>query len=204
MTTLSRLQELVSLTEAADAKKPATRNVGKDFNGIRSVVEDSLADLKDKLGKGGNLATLFKDSGASKLDTVKDSSGKNIMTQIVALTTEYTKAVEKLMMEAEVLVMQVSEGQDTEGEVLSEGLLTEGRGYNDSAEFTDEFYGMSADIEKLKSKMKNPRWVGWFKETDSNFGTDSLPSAREAISSINGLASSFSSLEEQLDQADNS
>lgn len=194
---LTRLQELVSLTEAAaPAKSAPSRSAASDFDGIRSVVEDSLADLKDKLGKGGNLATLFKSSGAAKLDTVKDKDGKNIMAQIVALTTEYTKAVEKLMMEAEVLVMQVSEGQDLEGEVLMEG-----KGYDGSEEFTDEFYGISADIEKMKAKMKNPRWLAWFKLTDQNFGTETSEHARSAIQSITTLSSDFTALEGELDQA---
>ena len=44
--------------------------------------------------------------------------------------------------------------------------------YSDSSDFTDEFYGMSQDIEKMKSKIKNPRWLKWMKVTDQNFGTD--------------------------------
>jgi hypothetical protein len=116
---LSRLQELLATQEHAELLEEGKQH-DKDFDGIRSIVDDCLADLKDKLGKGGNLATLFKASGASKMDTVKDADGKNVLKQIIDLTTEYTKAVAKLMTEAEILVSQVAEGMDVDGDLLEE------------------------------------------------------------------------------------
>jgi len=275
---LSRLQELLATQETAELIAEGKQH-DKDFDGIRSIVDDCLADLKDKLGKGGNLATLMKSSGASKMDTVKDADGKNVLNQIIALTTEYTKAVAKLMTEAEMLVAQVSEGMEVQGDALSEakkeltskekktigwyivdpdgdnagyrdsasgkakaerdcddcnkdqprghkskvvyGYMPDGSGsvkklpapvyedllteansdYEDSSEFTDEFYGMSQDIEKMKSKMKNPRWIKWMKITDQNFGTDCEAPARAAITAIGSLSTQFTDLEEELDKA---
>lgn len=193
---LSRLQELTMLNEATStmAKK---RSASDDFEGIRSLVDDCLEDLKDKLGKGGNLAELMKSSGASKMDTVKDKNGKNVLNQIIALTTEYTKAVSKLMTEAEILVMQVNEDEELEGDLLTEASSD----YSDSSDFTDEFYGMSQDIEKMKMKMKNPRWMKWMKVTDQNFGTDCQAPAQSAINAIGVLANQFNDIEDELDKA---
>ena len=104
---LARLQELTNLVESTSKNTAANLNEGRstmsDFDGIRSIVEDALGDLSDKLGKSGSLAALMKSSGAAKLDTVKDADGKNIQAQIVAKTVEYRKAMEKLLMEAEML-----------------------------------------------------------------------------------------------------
>jgi hypothetical protein len=274
---LSRLQELLATQEHAELLEEGKQH-DKDFDGIRSIVDDCLADLKDKLGKGGNLATLFKASGASKMDTVKDADGKNVLKQIIDLTTEYTKAVAKLMTEAEILVSQVAEGMDVDGDALTEakkemtpkekktigwyvvdpdgdnagwkdsvagknkaekacldanrglktgksrvvyGFMPDGSGdvkklpapvyedvlteansdYEDSSEFTDEFYGMSQDIEKMKSKMKNPRWMKWMKVTDTNFGTECESPARAAITAIGTLSTQFTDIEDELDKA---
>lgn len=276
---LTRLQELLE-TRIDEATAAPKRSAASDFDGIRSIVEDSLADLKDKIGKGGNLADLMKSSGASKLDTVKDAAGKNVLNQIIALTTGYTKAVEKLMTEAEILVSQVNEGIELDDEdMLDEakkeltsaekktcgwyivdpdgdnagyrdsavgkrkadsdcesankdqprgnrckvvyGYMKDGNGdvkklpspmyesliqeansdYDDSSEFTDEFYGMSQDIEKMKMKIKNPRWLKWMKVTDQNFGTDCEAPARAAIAAIGTLSTQFTDLEEELDKA---
>jgi hypothetical protein len=274
---LTRLQELLATQDHAELLEEGKQH-DKDFDGIRSIVDDCLADLKDKLGKGGNLATLFKASGASKMDTVKDADGKNVLKQIIDLTTEYTKAVAKLMTEAEILVSQVAEGMDVDGDLLEEakkemtpkekktigwyivdpdgdnagyrdsvsgknkaekdcldanrglktgksrvvyGYMPDGAGsvkklpapvyedvlteansdYEDSSEFTDEFYGMSQDIEKMKSKMKNPRWMKWMKVTDTNFGTECESPARAAITAVGTLSTQFTDIEDELDKA---
>lgn len=75
--------------------------------------------------------------------------------------------------------------------------------YDDSAEFTEEFFGMSSDIDKMKAKMKNPRWMAWMKTTDSNYGTDCQTPARAAISAINSLNAQFNDIDTELDAADN-
>jgi hypothetical protein len=212
------------------------------------------------------------------MDTVKDADGKNVLKQIIDLTTEYTKAVAKLMTEAEILVSQVAEGMDVDGDLLEEakkemtpkekktigwyivdpdgdnagyrdsvsgknkaekdcldanrglktgksrvvyGYMPDGNGsvkklpapvyedvlteansdYEDSSEFTDEFYGMSQDIEKMKSKMKNPRWMKWMKVTDTNFGTECESPARAAITAVGTLSTQFTDIEDELDKA---
>lgn len=107
---LTRLQQLIEAAKynvnepVLEAKSPLS-----DFDGIRSVVEDSLADLCDKLCSGGALHSLMKETGADKLDTVKDKDGHTVMKKLDKLTSEYKKSVEKLLMEAETMVSQVAE-----------------------------------------------------------------------------------------------
>lgn len=190
---LTRLKELTAVQSPAEVITEAKKSES-DFAGIARIVDDSLADLKDKIGKGGALATLFKTSGASKLDTVKDADGKNVLAQIIALTTEYKKAIEGLMMEAELLVNQ--------GEPLAESLIQEGASnYSDSSEFTDEFYGMLEKIAQFKGKMKNPRWLKWMRDTDTNFGTETEQPALGAIDAINTLHAQFQDIDTELDKA---
>lgn len=195
---LIRLKELLESAQTAQAAEVLQEGAKhtKDFDGIRGIVDDCIADLREKIGKGGMLATLMKESGASKLDTVKDADGKNVLNQIIAKTTEYTKAIEKLMTEAELLVSQVNEGAAPTGKVL-----VEGKDYSDSSEFTDEFYGIVQQVAKMKQAMKNPRWLAWMKTTDSNFGTETEVPARAAIQAVNSLDAQLSDIDAEFDKA---
>lgn len=106
---LTRLQELTTAAQKAEEPVLEAKSVSADFDGIRAIVEDALGDLCDKLCSGGALHSLMKESGADKLDTVKDKDGHTVMKKIDKLTSEYKKSVEKLLMEAETMVMQVAE-----------------------------------------------------------------------------------------------
>lgn len=195
---LTRLQELMA-TRQATVITEASKKQEADFDGIRNVVEDALADLNDKIGKGGNLATLFKESGASKLDTYKDSDGKNVLAQILAKVSAFKKEISSLMTEAEILINQA---QMSEGvEMDDDEMLTEAKEYSDSSDFTDEFYGIVQQVAKMKQAMKNPRWMGWMAVTDNNFGTDTQTPARSAITAINSLDAQLSEIDDELDKA---
>ena len=97
---LTRLKELMAARIDETFVIEASKKQEADFDGIRNVVEDAVADLHDKIGKGGNLATLFKESGASKLDTYKDADGKNVLAQILIKVAAFKKDIESLMTEA--------------------------------------------------------------------------------------------------------
>lgn len=219
---LSRLQELSTLIEAEAA--PTKRSASKDFAGIQNVVQDCLDDLKDKLGKGGSLATLFKSSGASALDTVKDDQGKNVLKQIIDTTTDFKKSIEKLMTEAEILLSQVDEGLESDGDLLAESSSE----YDDSSEFTEEFYGILAKLAKLETeiekrlkskkydftdlleaiitiqqKMVNPRWMNWMRSTDDNFSTDTRQLAKEALADIKAMISAIRDPSKSAESASN-
>lgn len=113
-----------TLSDLSALNKPAEQSVvleaksqASDFDGIRSVVEDSLADLADKMEA---LMALAKATGAIKLDTVKDKDGMTVFKKLDKLTKDYKKAMESLMTEAEAMVMQVAESQVDEDEALLE------------------------------------------------------------------------------------
>ncbi len=196
---LARLQELTNLVESTSKNTAANLNEGRstmsDFDGIRSIVEDALGDLSDKLGKSGSLAALMKSSGAAKLDTVKDADGKNIQAQIVAKTVEYKKAMEKLLMEAEMLLSQVDESEELDGEPLTEGMS-----YSDSAEFTDEFYTVMSKVNDIEKVIKHPRWMSYMKTTDTNYGTECEGHAQDAKSAVTALKSAMNNVNEEFDK----
>ena len=187
---LTRLKELTAAKTVVETKVEQKNRA--DIDGIREIVEDALGDLKDKLGKGGSLSELMRTSGASKLDKIKGEDGKTVLQAITTLTAAYVSQIEKLMTEADLMVSQ-----------MSEGLIEEAKEYSDSSEFTDEFFGMSQQIAKMKQQMKNPRWLEWMKTTDTNFATDCETPARDAIESINNLDRDFKAIEDEFDKADN-
>lgn len=179
---LTQLQSLLAINEAK-APAPASKKNTSDFDGIKAIVEDALGDLSDKLGKGGSLSTLMKSSGADKVD-------KTVLKNIVEKTAEYKKAIERLLMDADFIISQ-----------LDEELITEGKEFEDSAEFTDEFYGIHQDVMKLKGKMKAPRWMSWMKSTDANFSTECVEPAKNAIRTVDELSRLLDEIDAEFDKA---
>lgn len=177
---LTRLKSLLAINEA---KAPVLKKNTSDFDGIKAIVEDALGDLSDKLGKGGSLSTLMKSSGADKVD-------KTVLKNIVEKTAEYKKAIERLLMDADFIISQ-----------LDEELIVEAKEFEDSAEFTDEFYGIHADVIKMKGKMKAPRWMNWMESTDTNFGTECVEPAQNAIKAVDTLARLLDEIDAEFDKA---
>ena len=157
------LGQLTSTKKVTEAK---ARDHMADLDGIKSVVEDALADLHDKLiGKDGSVLSLMKSTGAAKMDTVKDAEGKTVQAQLKDKVTAFKKEVEKLMTEVEILMSQVDQP-------MNEDMLTEGNmSYSDSAEFTEELYTVHQKITDIKKIVMHPRWNGWMKATTHNFDT---------------------------------
>ena len=196
---LTRLKELMAPRIDESVITEASKKQEADFDKIQDAVDLALKDLQLELGKGGDLAALFKESGASKLDTYKDADGKNVLTQIHLKVAAFKKDIGSLMSEAGVLVNQA---QMSEGiEMDDEDLLLEAKEYSDSSDFTDEFYGIVQQVAKMKQAIKNPRWMNWMKITDTNFGTDTQTSASSAITAINSLDAQLSDLDNELDKA---
>ncbi len=184
---LSALTKVETQEVVAEAKSQAS-----DFDGIRSIVEDSLDDLADKCAA---LMDLAKSTGAVKLDTVKDKDGMTVFKKIEKLCKE-AQQIKKLMTEAEAMIMQVAEGQVDEGEPLLEG-----KSYSDSAEFTEEFYGMHNKLLDIKRIVKSDRWMDWMKVTDHNHLTNCVESAKRVVEATGELYTAFDELEGQLDAA---
>lgn len=106
-TRLSDLTSLIAQPEITPLEEAKSQS--SDFEGISSVVHDALADLSDKMEA---LMSLAKETGAMKLDTVKDKDGMTVFKKLDKCTKDYIKEMKKLMMEAEAMVMQVAEGTE--------------------------------------------------------------------------------------------
>lgn len=191
-------QTLASLTAISQqAAEPTSalveaKSASSDFDGIRSIVEDSLADLQDKIDA---LMELAKETGAVKLDTVKDKDGLTVFKKIKKLADD-AQQISKLMTEAEAMIMQVAEGQVEQADALLEG-----KDYGDSAEFTEEFYSVVAKVNDIKRVVKAPRFMGWMKITDHNFDTNCEQLGRAVIEATDALHKAVNELEDNLDSA---
>ena len=196
---LTRLKELMAPRIDESVITEASKKQEADFDKIQDAVDLALKDLQLELGKGGDLAALFKESGASKLDTYKDADGKNVLTQIHLKVAAFKKDIGSLMSEAGVLVNQA---QMSEGiEMDDEDLLLEAKEYSDSSAFSDELFDLKKQVAGIQGVMKNPRWMNWMKITDTNFGTDTQTPASSAITAINSLDAQLSDLDNELDKA---
>lgn len=189
----SRLADLSSLVAKPAETPVVTEAKASDMDGIKGVISDALEDLHDKVAM---LMDMAKESGAMKLDTVKDKDGMTVFKKIDKLTKDYKKAMESLMTEAEAMVMQVAESQVDQAPVLLEA-----KDYSDSSEFTDEFYGVIQKVNEIKRAVKAPRWMAWMKTTDHNFSTNCEALGRDVITAVNALDKSITELEDNLDSA---
>jgi hypothetical protein len=149
---LARLQELSSLHQAAqptqvDEAKKST----KDFHGVQDFINDSIADLEDSIGKGGSIAAFADAAVAAKL--------------VKALET-FKKTVEGALTDIEVELMS---GEAIPAKKLGESLqLNEIKDYSDSGDFTDDLYGVSDHISKMKLATGQPKWTDWMKTPDNS------------------------------------
>ena len=187
--TLASLSSLIAKPEEVMVE---AKSHSSDFEGIRSVIEDSLADLQDKVEA---LMDLAKATGAIKLDTVKDKDGHTVFKKIAKLAAD-AQQIKKLMGEAEMMVMQVAEGQVDEGQPLLEG-----KDYGDSAEFTEEFYGVVGKVNDIKRVVKAPRFMNWMKVTDHNYDCNCEQLGRAVIDATDALHKAIHELEDSLDSA---
>ena len=98
-----RLSHLSELTAQAPIVQEAKTDMS-DLDGIKSLVDDCIADLVDKLGAGGSLAELAKKTGMDKLDTEKDKDGMTVLPKLAKTVKDFKKTVEALMTEVELMV----------------------------------------------------------------------------------------------------
>ena len=102
MSDLYRLRELAALLKPPIVEATKTHN--QNFEGIKSIVDDCLADLEDKLGAGGAIETLLDKTGLSDLDNKKDADGKRMLERLALRTGQYAKEVQKIMVEIELML----------------------------------------------------------------------------------------------------
>jgi hypothetical protein len=97
-----RLSHLLELTAQAPIVQEAKTDMS-DLDGIKSLVDDCIADLVDKLGADGSLAEFAKKTGMDKLDTEKDNEGMTILPKLAKTVKDFKKTIEALMTEVELM-----------------------------------------------------------------------------------------------------
>ncbi len=86
-------------------------------------------------------------------------------------------------------------------EATSGGFFTEAKGYTDSSEFTDEFYGLFQQTTKMKMVMKNQKWLDYMKMSDMNNDTNTVQYSRDAIKAIVALENALQAIDKEFDKA---
>ncbi len=100
---MNRLRELAALFQPPVKVQEAKTMMG-DWQGIKGVVLDALADLEDKVTEGGALETFMDTHGFTELDTVSDKDGKKILERITLRTQQYKTEMDRLLNELEIMV----------------------------------------------------------------------------------------------------
>lgn len=101
---MNRLRELAALLQPPVQQVTEAKTMMGDWQGIRGVVEDAIADLEDKLAEGGALETFMDEHGFTDMDTVADKDGKLILERMMIRTQQYKAELEHLMDEIEIIV----------------------------------------------------------------------------------------------------
>lgn len=200
-TNLAALSALIKKDDTISVVSEA-RDASADFDGIKSVIADNFADLEDNLGKSGKLVELMKSTGVDKLDVHEDESGRTIAGRIEEAMKAIVKAKRSIMSaldEMELMVVSVPKKTD---EGLNESVLTEGRTYDDSSEFTEDLHSVGGKILDLKKLIRQPRWMQWMEVTDHNFNTTTVAFNKELHDKLVALDGAYNNLEAELLRAE--
>lgn len=102
MSDLNRLRELAALFRplptATAVVEETTPNALSSLDGIRSVVEDAMADLEDKLGHDGTLENLLDKNGLS---------GKIFIAHLASGIKEYKKETLRILNDIEKMLVDI-------------------------------------------------------------------------------------------------
>lgn len=106
MSEFTRMRELAALFRPAltPVVEDAAPKASAAFDGIRSIVDDAMGDLEDKIGKGGALETLLDKHGLADLDQHKDADGATMLERLAVRTEQYKKEVTSIMLEIELML----------------------------------------------------------------------------------------------------
>jgi hypothetical protein len=88
-------------------------------------------------------------------------------------------------------------------EAAGPGFFSEAKQYNDSGEFTDEFYDIFAQVNKMKKVMKHPKWMEFMKATDRNSDASLTGPAKDAISAVTDLENALIDIDREFDRVNN-
>jgi hypothetical protein len=81
------------------------------------------------------------------------------------------------------------------------GFFTEAKGYSDSGEFTDEFYGLFQQSTKMKMIMKNQKWMDYMKMSDYHtMDSTCQDAAKDAIRAVIALENALQRIDKAFDK----
>jgi hypothetical protein len=82
---------------------------------------------------------------------------------------------------------------------MAEGLVLEAKkDYDDSGDFTEEFFGVGAKIHDMEAIVRQPRWNNWMASTDHNYSTSCVALSADVISSLKALEEAFDALKGEI------
>jgi hypothetical protein len=117
MSNMNRLRELGALLQpkqVIEVTESSSTKMTSDFDGLKSVVQDALDDLHDKLGEGGALETLMDKSALTDKDVHHDKDGATILHRLAVRTEQYKKEITALLTEAEIMFVSMNESVQDE------------------------------------------------------------------------------------------
>ena len=81
------------------------------------------------------------------------------------------------------------------------GFFNEAKHYNDSGEFSDEFYDLFMQVTKMKKIMKHPKWVEYMRAFDRENSSNTEASARDVIKAVTELEDNLQDIDREFDRA---
>lgn len=135
---------LRSMAALLQPKKVVAEGHASNFEGLKEIVHEAIADLEGKLGSSGALEEMMKRSGLIHHDTIKDKDGYTILHRLQVRTQQYKEEVQHAMDELELMFMGLEEG-------LNEGLAA-----GETVEYGNKTYKSLGSIkgDKLEKGMK--------------------------------------------------
>ena len=195
---LTRLKELISTLPQEETYLDESENIDQ-IDVIRKLVDESIEALEAEIGEGGTLDQLMKKTGAAKLDVAKDKDGQTIRSRLFVRMKQFKKEVQQLIDEADLMI---SSGEGKSVEEVKESLLEGKTEYENSADFTEDFFEkIVPKTNEVYAMVKAPKFMKWMEVTDERFGTDCATKAQNVIRATSALRVQLTDLEDELDQA---
>lgn len=95
-----------------------------------------------------------------------------------------------------------AEPVDTVSKASPDEVIDESQEYEDSSEFTAEFYSLFSKLEEVKKIVQSAKFKHWMQATDTNFSTDVMSLVPSVEEGITALEASLKALEEEISKAD--
>lgn len=192
-------ESIESLEDAAKAKD------------IKAALE-AIDDLKQELGDGGSLEKLMKKSGALWHDMNLDDDNQTILSRIQGRMEQiageiknesfknvkhFKSEIEKLLDEVDIIITSGRKGREVKESLVRES----SNAYDDSADFTEDFYKVTSLVREVEHILESPKMTKWMKITDRNFSTDCVSKFNDVIENLRALSESLDKLDEELNEA---